>query len=192
MAVAFLLAGRGSAKKSSITHPEDEFYRVTFLRGLSETWRGHGGSKSHSRNNESQDWAHLPTYGNYGGPGWTGGARGGGFDLPPFDIQDGFYKQHDKDYDDAKTPDETIAADRKLISSLRSYLDNKHYVTDPALKTEKQRDEAYEYAWGAMKAFQAKVAGEVHIRDEAKRAYDDAQSTVGRARFGNGMSFGNW
>ncbi|WP_292506488.1 hypothetical protein [Mesorhizobium sp.] len=150
------------------------------------------------------DWFNrkIPTYGIYGGPGWTGGTRGGGFDLPPFDIQDGFYKQHDGDYRDAKTPGDVIAADRKLVASLKTYLDNEDYMKDPALKTDEERNEASTYASRAMKLFQGKIAGEMalHIpsaieisaRDDAQRAYDDAQSAVGQAQFGSRMSFGNW
>jgi len=134
----------------------------------------------------------VPTYGNYGGRGWTGGAWGGGFDLSPLDIQDGFYKQHDQNYHDAKTFDDTIAADRQLIASLKSYLDNKDYAKDPALKTDEERGEASKYAWRALKVFQGKVALDVYARDEGQKAYDDAQSAIGRARFGSGMSFGNW
>ena len=134
----------------------------------------------------------MPTYGNYGGRGWTGGTWGGGFDVPPFDIQDGFYKQHDENYRDAKTLDDTIAADSRLVASLKSYLDNKEYATDPALKTDKERSDASTYAWRAMKVFQGKVALEVYARDEARRVYDDAQSAVGRAQFGKDMSLGNW
>ncbi|WP_245461491.1 hypothetical protein [Mesorhizobium sp. M6A.T.Ce.TU.002.03.1.1] len=150
------------------------------------------------------DWFNrkIPTYGIYGGPGWTGGTRGGGFDLPPFDIQDGFYKQHDGDYRDAKTPGDVIAADRKLVASLKTYLDNEDYMKDPALKTDEERNEASTYASRAMKLFQGKIAGEMalHIpsaieisaRDDAQRAYDYAQSAVGQAQFGSRMSFGNW
>ncbi|OHV69221.1 hypothetical protein LCM4577_21610 [Mesorhizobium sp. LCM 4577] len=144
----------------------------------------------------------MPAYGNYGGRGWTGGTWGGGFGVPPIDIQDGFYKQHDADYHDAKTPGDTILADRKLAASLKSYLDNEVYATDPALKTDEERRDASKYARLALRAFRIKIAGDVALhplsaaeisgRDEAQRAYDDAQAAVGRARFESGMSFGNW
>ncbi|WP_206526430.1 MULTISPECIES: hypothetical protein [unclassified Mesorhizobium] len=134
----------------------------------------------------------VPTYGNYGGPGWTGGAWRGDFKMPPADIQDGFYKQHDTDYRDAITLDDKIAADKKLVVSLRAYLKNGVYLKDPGLGTDRARDEAVRYAMNATIVFERKIAAYVAIRDEAQKAYDDAQSAVGRAHFENTMSFGDW
>ena len=40
----------------------------------------------------------TPTYGNYGGIGWTGGARGGSFDVQPVDAFDAAFRTHDIAY----------------------------------------------------------------------------------------------
>ncbi|CCV15014.1 hypothetical protein [Mesorhizobium sp. STM 4661] len=134
----------------------------------------------------------VPTYGNYGGPGWTDGAWGGDFELPPVDVQDGFYKQHDADYRDAITLDDTIAADKKLVASLKTYLKNMVHLEDPDLGTDSERDRAVRYAMNALTVFEGKIAVSVAARNDAQKAYDGAQSAVGRAHFENTMSFGQW
>jgi RHS repeat-associated protein len=40
----------------------------------------------------------VPTYGNWGGPGWSGGQRGGVGPLPPIDSMDKCFKAHDECY----------------------------------------------------------------------------------------------
>ncbi|WP_286162322.1 calcium-binding protein, partial [Duganella sp. HH101] len=72
-------------------------------------------------------------YGNYGGPGWTGGAfvgptERGNFDVAPKDALDGFFRQHDMDYADAEEARQRgdageywrriTEADNKLIDSI--------------------------------------------------------------------------
>lgn len=49
---------------------------------------------------------YIPTYGNWGGPGWSGGTRPASpsetnWNTPPIDDMDLLFKEHDKSYQDA-------------------------------------------------------------------------------------------
>ncbi|MGY8665926.1 Ig-like domain-containing protein [Bradyrhizobium sp. UFLA05-109] len=62
----------------------------------------------------------IPTYGNYGGPGYTGGAIGGNnFDVPPVDALDQLFQAHDLAYSEAgSAPNETAQTQAKILADL--------------------------------------------------------------------------
>ncbi|MDA7415013.1 hypothetical protein PGB34_01425 [Xenophilus arseniciresistens] len=97
-------------------------------------------------------------HGNYLGPGWTGGAWGGKFNVAPADKQDLMGFSHDYAYGKAKSVYDTIDADRKLVDNMKSYLKDGVYNVDPANKTflDKLSDETY--GRGLLAAFNAKLA----------------------------------
>ncbi|MCB8821459.1 hypothetical protein [Microvirga rosea] len=58
----------------------------------------------------------LPTYGNYGGPGWTGGKLNGTkFDVPAVNALDQVFKDHDLAYGNARSQKDKLLADIDLI-----------------------------------------------------------------------------
>jgi RHS repeat-associated protein len=61
----------------------------------------------------------LPTYGNYGGPSWTGGKYKGDFSAPSLDAMDELFRHHDLTY---RSNDASIRhhADEILLSGLKA------------------------------------------------------------------------
>ena len=61
----------------------------------------------------------IPTYGNWGGPGWSGGTRfGPDWDVPPVDSLDEILKIHDWNYSGSDTPSAFHYADISLLEKL--------------------------------------------------------------------------
>ena len=74
----------------------------------------------------------IPTWGNYGGKGWTGGDPARNFfDAPALNTPDRFFQEHDLNYFDAEfETDPSIArqaADLKLIDQLNEYSKTSEY-----------------------------------------------------------------
>ena len=127
------------------------------------------------------DWSwndpasYAPTYGNYGGPGWTAGSRSGNGTAAPMDDLDEVFKDHDDAYEEAKKLaaansnfDETaarIAADIELVESLEDF-DWKNSNVDPD-----QIIAAKVYAELATAYFSNKALG--------YQVYSDAKALVG-------------
>jgi len=66
-------------------------------------------------------WWHrlIPTYGNWGGPGWSGGQRGEpDFSVNAVDSLDRCFYNHDWEYHVSKFEDEYRNADARLIQAL--------------------------------------------------------------------------
>ncbi|WP_159588015.1 hypothetical protein [Chelativorans xinjiangense] len=102
--------------------------------------------------------AAVPTYGKYGGPGWTGGKRNGtSFEPEPDDTLDTIFKAHDKAYSLAKDIYDTIAADEELIADINSWQKSKAWAKDKALGTLAMRAWAQAYAVRAKEAFVGKL-----------------------------------
>lgn len=64
------------------------------------------------------------TYGNYGGPGWSGGEFQHDrllikWEVPPSDDMDVLFYDHDLAWNYAKSKDDLIRADQILVDSLR-------------------------------------------------------------------------
>jgi hypothetical protein len=69
----------------------------------------------------------IPEWGNYGGPGWTGGSTiHDNFGVDPTNTVDGFFKEHDLAYANAKYSSardvEIMAADAKLAKELNGFM----------------------------------------------------------------------
>jgi len=64
----------------------------------------------------------LPTYGNYGGPGYTGGQYGGRIDVPPKNALDALFQTHDINYEQAQNRLHIIAADLILVIGINELL----------------------------------------------------------------------
>jgi hypothetical protein len=86
----------------------------------------------------------VPTYGNYGGPGWTGGQRGGNNTEPksPSDKLDEKFKEHDDAYGKAGDVYDYMKADRQLIESIEQWQRTNAADTDEKLKTDLDRQYA--------------------------------------------------
>ena len=68
-------------------------------------------------------WQHLiPTYGNWGGPGWSGGVfvdfpNKPDYTVAPVDEMDALFKEHDEAYQSGVLP---AVADAKLLGKLKT------------------------------------------------------------------------
>lgn len=72
----------------------------------------------------------VPTYGNYGGPGYSGGGRGEGanFTAPPVDDLDDLFRDHDIAYQNARGTDDIDEADRELVAGISSLPERNSYA----------------------------------------------------------------
>lgn len=95
----------------------------------------------------------FPTYGNYGGPGWSANEWGGdplADDAPPpIDELDAMFQIHDAEYAKATSNDDIYKSDMRLAKSLA------HFVADPL--TSLQQPKSYAYAVPALALFAAKL-----------------------------------
>lgn len=103
---------------------------------------------------------YVPVYGNYCGPGWTGGQRGGDYSVAPIDAMDALCRDHDIQYgyaaNDAANSARIIAdADIALLRGISNLLVQNALPNTPP---EMQLDAAgIAYAGLAAQAFSAKV-----------------------------------
>jgi len=69
----------------------------------------------------------IPTYGNYGGPNYSGGKVLNGelanYSIPPVDSLDGWFREHDMAYDAAKNNRDKAIADIQLLRAIVNNLD---------------------------------------------------------------------
>lgn len=106
----------------------------------------------------------FPTYGNYGGPGYSGGADIGAGETPaptllPVDDLDGLFRQHDDAYTPTATPLELANADIRLIEGIR------------ALPEDAVTGEGDLYAGGVILALIYQIA-EIHGQPQVLRQID--------------------
>jgi len=118
-------------------------------------------------------WQYLfPTYGNYGGPGWSGGARMNNYaevdwSVQPSDSLDECFHDHDKDYqasiakfdsgeiNDVEKNQMWVKADEALVGRI------KEISADPKKWPKPPTKNSTKYAWfyrkGALVGFWCKV-----------------------------------
>nr|MDJ0630938.1 hypothetical protein [Rhodobacter sp.] len=113
----------------------------------------------------------YPTYGNYGGAGWTGGERGGtDFSVPPVDALDAAFQTHDMAYGNA---DAVEASDPDLARQIRNDADAQLISDMNAIPSESLSLEGRLYRIDATAAF-----GIVPVFRDFGAALNDAWAAI--------------